>query len=285
MTGSTPSATSQHEKGARFARLHGAPGAFCVPNPWDVGSARLLASLGFVALATTGAGYAFSIGRPDGGTRPEELLANAGAIAGACDVPVTADLEDGFGDDPAAVHATILAAGGLGLVGASIEDRSYGPPAQRRAGQQIYDVGLAEERVAAAADAARSLPHPFVLTARCENFLAGRPDLADTIARLQRYAAAGADCLYAPGLPTAAHIRQVVESVDRPVNVVMGLTGQRLSIPELASLGVRRISLGSALARTALGALLSAARELRDDGTCAFLDGSVSYRDLDAAMS
>jgi 2-methylisocitrate lyase-like PEP mutase family enzyme len=149
----------------------------------------------------------------------------------------------------------------------------------------VYDIVLAQERVAAAAEAARTLPNPFVLTARCENFLTGRPDLADTITRLQSYASAGADCLYAPGLPTAADIRDVVRAVDRPVNVVMGLAGERLSIPELEALGVRRVSLGSALARTALGALMSAARELRDEGTGTFLDASLSYREIDDAFA
>jgi 2-methylisocitrate lyase-like PEP mutase family enzyme len=275
---------SQKEKGEQFAKLHQGPATFVVPNPWDVGTARLLAHLGFEALATTGAGYAFATGRPDGSARREERFAYAASMASACDLPVTADLEDGFGDDPETVHATILEAGRLGLVGASIEDRSYGR-GQRRAGRQAYDIELAAERVTAAAEAARSLAYPFVLTARCENFLIGRPDLADTIARLQRYEAAGADCLYAPGLPTSADIREVVAAVDRPVNAVMGLAGESLPLAELAALGVRRVSLGSTLARAALGAFLSAARELKTAGTCSFLESTVAYNEIDAIFA
>jgi 2-methylisocitrate lyase-like PEP mutase family enzyme len=276
--------STQQEKGERFARLHEGPAAFFVPNPWDAGTARLLAHLGFEALATTGAGYAFSTGRPDGAVTPEEQLVYAASMASACDLPVTADLEDGFGDDPDAVHATILEAGRLGLVGASIEDRSYGR-GQRRAGRRVYDVGLATERVAAAAAAARSFDYPFVLTARCENFLVGRPDLPDTIARLQRYESAGADCLYAPGLVNSAQIRHVVDAVARPVNAVMGLAGESLSLAELAALGVRRVSLGSTLARAALGAFVSASRELTTTGTCSFLDGAVPYSEIDAVFA
>jgi 2-methylisocitrate lyase-like PEP mutase family enzyme len=275
-----PAVRSQQEKGELFARLHEGPATFFVPNPWDVGAARLLAYLGFDALATTGAGYAFSTGRPDGATRREEQLAYAASIASACDLPVTADLEDGYGDDPETVYATVLEAGRLGLVGASIEDRSYGC-LRRRAGQRAYDIDLAAQRVAAAAEAARSLPYPFVLTARCENFLIGRPDLGDTIARLQRYESAGADCLYAPGLVSSAQIREVVAAVGRPVNTVMGLAGESLSLAELAALGVRRVSLGSTLARAAFGAFISAARELKTTGTCSFLEGTVPYNEID----
>lgn len=276
--------SSQEEKAEQFARLHEGPATFFVPNPWDVGTARLLAHLGFEALATTGAGYAFSTGRPDGAARPEEQLAYAASIASACDLPVTADLEDGFGDDPDTVHATILEAGRLGLVGASVEDRSYGR-GQRRAGQQAYDIGLAVERVVAAAEAARSFPYPFVLTARCENFLIGRPDLADTITRLQLYESAGADCLYAPGLLNSAQIREVVAAVRRPVNAVMGLAGESLSLADLAALGVRRVSLGSTLARASFGAMLSASRELKATGTCSFLQGTVPYSEIDAVFA
>lgn len=276
--------TDQQERGTRFATLHEGPAAFLVPNPWDRGTARLLEHLGFEALATTGAGYAFSTGRPDGATSPHDVLAYAAAMAGACDVPVTADLEDGFGDDPETVHATILEAGRLGLVGASIEDRSYGRR-PRRAGKQTYGVEQAAERVAAAAEAARSLPFRFMLTARCENFLVGRADLADTIVRLQRYEEAGADCLYAPGLCTAAQLREVVRSVGRPVNAVMGLAGEQLSLAQLEELGVRRVSLGSTLARVALGAFMSAARELKDTGTCSFLAGTIPYNEIDAIFA
>lgn len=271
---------SQHDKGELFAKLHGGPTALVLPNPWDVGTARLLAHLGFEALATTGAGYAFSAGRPDGSASRQDLLSYAGSVASATDLPVTADLEDGFGDDPEIAHRTILDAAGLGLVGASIEDRSYGS-GHRRAGRRVYDIALATERIAAAAEAKRSLPFPFVLTARCENFLVDRPDLSDTIRRLRAYQDAGADCLYAPGLTTAAQMREVVAAVDRPVNAVMGLAGDSMSLAQLTELGVRRVSLGSTLARVALGAFISAARELREAGTCSFVAAAVPYREID----
>jgi 2-methylisocitrate lyase-like PEP mutase family enzyme len=276
--------SSQQEKGERFARLHRGPSAFLVPNPWNVGSARLLSELGFEALATTGAGYAFSTGRPDGAVPPVEQLAYAASIASGCELPVTADLEDGFGDDPETVHETILKAGRLGLVGASIEDRSYSG-IRRRAGRRAYDIEWAVERVKAAAEAARTLPCPFVLTARCENFLIGHPDLGDTINRLQRYEEAGADCLYAPGLVTSRQIREVVSAVHRPVNVVMGLAGEPLSLAELEALGVRRVSLGSTLARAAIAALRTAARELKTSGTCTFLANTIPYGEIDSIFA
>ncbi len=275
---------TQHEIAQRFARLHEGPGIFVVPNPWDVGTARLLARLGFEALATTGAGYAFSKGRPDGSTSREELLGYAGSIAGATDLPVTADLEDGFGDDPETVHATILEAAARGLVGASVEDRGYGTGG-RRAGQAVYDLAQATARVEAAADAARSLPFPFVLTARCENFLVGRNDLADTIARLQAYEEAGANCLYPPGLTTLEQLGEVVRSLRRPVNAVMGLAGRPWSLAELEEAGVRRVSLGSTLARLALGAFLRGATELRRQGTCSFVADAVPYGEIDALFA
>jgi 2-methylisocitrate lyase-like PEP mutase family enzyme len=271
------------DKAELFVKLHAGPAAFIIPNPWDVGTSRLLAHLGFPALATTGAGYAFSTGRPDGSASPEELFSYAAAIVESCDVPVTADLEDGFGDEPETVRATILEAGRLGLCGASIEDRSYGRP--RRAGSVAFDLSLATARVTAAAEAARSLGHPFVLTARCENFLINRCDLADTIARLQSYQEAGADCLYAPGLTAPDQIRAVVDSVDRPVNAVMGLAGEQLSLSDLEELGVRRVSLGSTLARVALGAFISAATDLRDTGTSAAVDAAAPYRQLDSIFA
>ncbi|MGR8918892.1 MAG: isocitrate lyase/PEP mutase family protein [Gammaproteobacteria bacterium] len=257
---------SQAEKGAAFRALHEAPGCFVIPNPWDAGSARILAGLGFAALATTSAGLAFALGRRDGAgaVSREEALANARAIDGATALPVTADLENGYGDAPAVVAETIRLAAAAGVVGASIEDVSAAP------GAAVYDRALAVERVAAAVAAARALDFPFTLTARAENYLHGRPDLADTIARLEAYREAGADVLYAPGLRTLEDIATVVREVDGPVNVVMGLAGARLSVAELAQAGVKRISVGSALNRAALGALIRAGEEILQDGTFDF---------------
>ena len=210
-------AMSQSEKGAAFQALHARAGCFVIPNPWDVGTARLLAGLGFEALATTSAGCAFALGRPDGAVTRDEALANARAIVEACDLPVSADLEGGYGDAPEEAAETIRMAAGTGLVGGSIED------ATGRGDHPIYDFDLAVERVRAAVEAARGLPFPFTLTARAENFLCGRPDLADTIRRLQAFQDAGADVLYAPGLRSREDIASVVRALDRPVNVVMGL--------------------------------------------------------------
>jgi 2-methylisocitrate lyase-like PEP mutase family enzyme len=275
---------SQLQKAERFRTLHAGPGAFVIPNPWDAGTARILASLGFEALTTTSAGLAFALGRRDGAgevTR-EETLANAKAIADATDLPVAADLENGFGDAPEAAAETIRLAGETaGLVGGSIEDAS-GDPAR-----PIYDFQQAVERISAAVEAARALPFPFVLVGRAENFLHGRPDLDDTIRRLQAYEAAGADALYAPGLTRAEDIRTVCASVGRPVNVVMGLAGAQgsaFTVAELAALGVRRISLGSALSRAALGGLLRAAREVREHGTFTFAREAPSYAELNRLM-
>jgi len=266
--------TSQAAKGERFRALHARPGAFVIPNPWDAGTARILASLGFEALTTTSAGLAFVLGRRDGAgevTR-EETLANAKAIADATDLPVAADLENGFGHAPEAAAETIRLAGEVaGLVGGSIEDATGDP---RR---PIYDFQHAVERVAAAATAARALPFPFVLVGRAENFLHDRPDLDATIRRLQAFAAAGADALFAPGLTRAEDIRTVCASVRKPVNVVMGLRGASFSVAELAALGVRRISVGSALSRAALGAFVRAAREMRETGTFRFAEDALSY--------
>jgi 2-methylisocitrate lyase-like PEP mutase family enzyme len=271
-------ARSQAEKADAFLALHQRPGCFVIPNPWDAGTARLLTELGFEALATTSAGLAFSLGRPDGegAIRREEVLANAHDIVVATDLPVSADLEGGFADRPEGVAETVRLAAEAGLVGGSIEDASGARDAP------IYDFGLAVERVRAAAEAARHLPHPFVLTARAENFLYGRPDLDDTIRRLQAFAAAGADVLYAPGLRSREDLAAVVRSVDRPVNVVMGLKGLRLSMAELAEIGVRRVSVGSALSRAALGAFLRAAREMKEHGSFTFADDAVPFNELNA---
>ena len=265
---------SQAEKAERFQALHARPGAFVIPNPWDAGTARILESLGFEALTTTSAGLAFVLGRRDGvgDVTRDETLANAKAVVVATDLPVAADLENGFGHAPEAAAETIRLAGEVaGLVGGSIEDATGDP---RR---PIYDFQHAVERVAAAASAARALPYPFVLVGRAENFLHGRPDLDDTIRRLQAFEAAGADALFAPGLTRAEDIRTVCASVRKPVNVVMGLRAASFSVAELAALGVRRISVGSALSRAALGAFVRAAREIQEHGTFRFAEDALPY--------
>lgn len=270
-------AAAQAERARRLRALHERDGAFVIPNPWDAGSAKLLAAMGFEALATTSAGYAFSIGRPDmeGAVTRDETFANARAIVEATELPVSADLENGFGDDPASCAETVRMAARAGLVGGSIEDASG-----RRAAP-IYPFELAVDRVRAAVRTARTLPFPFVLTARAENLLHGRNDLADTIRRLQAYAEAGADVLFAPGLRTAEDIRAVVQAVaPKPVNVVMGLSGATPTLAELAALGVRRVSLGSSLARAALGELMRAAREVRDQGRFDFAQQALPFAEL-----
>ena len=267
---------TQTERGKAFYALHAQDGAFIIPNPWDVGTARLLAQLGFAALATTSAGYAFSAGRTDSTMSRQETLAHVRAIVAATELPVSADLENGFGDSPEIVAETIRLAADAGLAGGSIEDASGG------ANSSAYALAHAVERVRAAAETARNLPFRFTLTARAENYLVGQPDLRDTIKRLQAYQEAGADVLYAPGLATKEDIAAVVHSVDRPVNVLMGMQGPQLSLAKLAVIGVKRISVGSALARTALGAFLRAARELRGSGTFEFAQEAASFRDLTA---
>lgn len=269
MTPNSPIVT-QSEKGHRFRALHERDSAFIIPNPFDVGTARLLAHLGFEALATTSAGYAFTLGRRDGELTREQALAGARAIASATDLPVSADLEHGFGDAPEAAAETIRLAAAAGVVGGSIED------ATGRADSPIYEIAFAAERVRAAAEMARSLSFPFTLTARAENYLHGRPDINETVKRLQAYQEAGADVLYAPGLTTKDDIAAVVRSVDRPVNVLMGLQGVELTLVELSALGVKRISVGSALSRAALGAFLRAAGEMRDSGSFTFAREALS---------
>jgi 2-methylisocitrate lyase-like PEP mutase family enzyme len=266
----------QAEKGAAFSALHARAGAFIIPNPWDIGTARLLAYLGFEALATTSAGYAFSAGRPDNAIGRDETMAHAAAIVSATDLPVSADLENGFGDGPESVAETIRLAAQAGLAGASIEDMP------RHSQVPVYETAHAAERIRAAAEVVRGLPFRFTLTARAENYLVGRPDLKDTIARLQAYQAAGADVLYAPGLTSKEDIAAVVRSVDRPVNVIMGLAGAQFSLAILSEIGVKRISIGSALCRAALGAFLRAAKEMREKGTFEFAAQAVSFRDITA---
>ena len=273
---------SQTEKAERFRALHARPGAFVIPNPWDAGTARILASLGFEALTTTSAGLAFTLGRRDGDgvvTR-DEALANARAIVDATDLPVAADLENGYGHTPEAAAETIRLAGEVaGLVGGSIEDSSGDPQ------RPIYDFQHAVERVAAAAEAARALPFPFVLVGRAENFIHARPDLDDTIRRLQAFEAAGANALYAPGLTRAEDIRTVCAAVSKPVNALMGIKGVSFSVAELAALGVRRISVGSALSRAALGAFIRAAREISEHGTFAFVEEAIPFAEANDFMT
>jgi 2-methylisocitrate lyase-like PEP mutase family enzyme len=256
----------------RFLALHRPGQPLLLPNPWDIGSARLLASMDFAALATTSSGYAATLGRQDGSVTREEAIAHATAIAAATPLPVTADLEKGFADDPAGVADTVTAAITAGLAGCSIEDFTGDED------DPIYDSGLAAERVAAAAEAAHAGPRRLVLTARAENFLHGREDLADTIARLQRYAEAGADVLYAPALSRASDIRDVVSAVDRPVNV-LAFAGAP-TVAELADLGVARISVGGAFTFAGLGALIEAARELQTEGTYGYLRAARTGRQV-----
>ena len=268
---------SQNEKAAAFRALH-QTGTFVIPNPWDIGTARLLAHLGFASLATTSAGFAFSRGRPDGAVTRKETMKHAREIVGATDLPVSADLENGFGDAPREAAETIRQAAAAGLVGGSIEDSTG------RKDDPIYEHARAVERVRAAVEAARRLPFPFLLTARAENFLWGRPDLADTIRRLQAFQEAGADVLYAPGLKTREEIATLIRAVDRPVNILAGIPGA-LGVAELAEIGVRRISIGGSLARAALGAVLKAGHEMRESGSFGFASTALSGREINGIFA
>ena len=265
----------QHAKAVAFQALH--ESCFVIPNPWDAGTARILAGLGFKALATTSAGFAFTLGRVDGPdlVSRDETLENVRAIVEATPLPVSADLQNGFGDTPEEAALTITLGAQAGLVGGSIEDATGDPD------RPIYERSHATERITAAVEAARALPFPFTLTARAENFLHGRRDLDDTIARLQAFEAAGADVLYAPGLRDLDSIRAACQAVGKPVNVVMGLgKGVALTVEELAGAGVKRISLGSALSRAALGAVLRAAKEVAEQGTFGFAEEAASFAEL-----
>ncbi|MDT3395181.1 isocitrate lyase/phosphoenolpyruvate mutase family protein [Streptomyces sp. B1866] len=273
----TDTTADQRRKAEEFRELHATDRPFVVANPWDAGTARVLTGLGFAALATTGAGFAHSLGRPDGHANREEILGNAAAIAAATHLPVSADLEGGFGDTPDQVAETIRLAARAGLVGGSVEDSTG------RADDPIRRLEEAAERVAAAVAAAHELDFPFTVTARAENFFQGRPDLSDTIRRLQAYEEAGADVLYAPALPDAESVRAVCASVGRPVNVLVG-GALRLSVAELGKLGVRRISVGSAMSRAAFGALVRAAQEIRDHGTFTFASEALPYTDLNRIL-
>jgi 2-methylisocitrate lyase-like PEP mutase family enzyme len=270
---------TQQDKFQRFQALHSAEDVFVMPNPWNGGTARMLAAKGFEALATTSAGYAFSVGVLDSAalvTR-EDILANALEIVCATDLPVSADLENGFGDDPDSCVTTLEQAIKTGLVGGSIEDASGNPD------QPIYAFELAVDRIVASTEATRG--QPFVLTARAENYLHGRPDLADTIRRLQAFEEAGADVLYAPGLPDLAAIRSVCSSVGKPVNVVMGLMGAKFSVAELQAAGVRRISVGGSFARAAFGGFMRAAIEVRDQGTFTYADDALPGKEIMSYMA
>lgn len=259
-----------------FRALHDAPTPFVMPNPWDVGSARILAGLGFPALATTSAGMAFSKGQIEGAASPEEVLAHCREIVSATPLPVNADLEKGFGDSPESAADTIRAAAATGLAGGSIEDHTGDRS------NPIYDTTLAVERVIAAVKVARSLPDDFVLTARCESLLWGETRLDPVIERLQAFEAAGADVLYAPGLPDLDAIRTVCAAVSKPVNVVMGLPGRSFSLSQLAEAGVARISVGSAFFRVAYGAMIDAARQIIDSGEFNKTAKGIGFAELEA---
>ena len=270
--------SSQMEKANRFRALHQEPGFFVIANAWDAGSARILAGLGFQALATSSGASAGVLGRRDGMVRRQEALDHAGAIVEATDLPVSADLEKGFDDAPRGAAETIRLAAAVGLVGGSIEDFSGNPQ------KPLYDLNHAKERVAAAVEAARQLPIPFTLTARAENFLRGNPDLDDTIMRLQAFEAAGADVLMAPGLPDLAAVQKVCAALSRPFNFMAGIKGRSFTVAELAHAGVKRISLATSLYRAAMSGLLSAAREVKEEGTFGYVDTTMATPELNSFM-
>ena len=268
----------QSDKANRFRALHEAPNVFVVANVWDGGSARMMAGLGFPALATSSGASAGMLGRRDGRVTRDEALAQARVICSATDLPVSADLEKGFGDAPGIVAGTIKLAAESGLVGCSIEDASGNPDAP------IFEIGHATERIAAGAAAARALPFPFTLTGRTENFLRGRPDLADTIKRLKAYEAAGADALMAPGLPDLETVRAVCAAVGKPFNFMVGIKGKSFTVAALAAAGVKRISLATSLYRAAMTGLLHAAKEVREHGTFDYIDTSLGTPELNAFL-
>jgi 2-methylisocitrate lyase-like PEP mutase family enzyme len=267
---------TQAEKGTRFRQLHERGSAFIIPNPWSPGTAHVLAQLGFEALATTSAGFAFSVGKRDNAVGRDEMLAHACQMSAATDLPVSADLENGYVDDPAGVAETIRRAAAAGLAGCSIEDSTG------RRDRPLYEATLAADRIRAAAEAAHALPFCFTLTARAENFLVGQGDIKEVIRRLQAYQDAGADVLHAPGIASREDIRAVVTSVDRPVNVLAGVPGLTLGLAELSELGVRRVSVGSALFRAAFDGFVRAAREMAQQGTFEFAGKSISFREATA---
>jgi 2-methylisocitrate lyase-like PEP mutase family enzyme len=270
--------TSQHEKASRFLALHQGPEAFIIPNPWDMGSARILAGLGFKALATSSAAAAASIGRKDGELTRDEALAHARSIVDATELPVSADLEKGFGDSPETVAETVRRAAESGLVGCTIEDATRDP------NRPLYDFDLAVERIAVAAQAARALPFPFMLTARAHHLMFEPHNLEEIIRRLQAFEKAGADVLFAPGLPDLDAVRAVCTSVSKPVNFMVGIKGKSFSVSELAACGVRRISLATSLYRAAMTGFLSALDEIRNEGQFTFLDRSTTTAELNRLM-
>ncbi|HEX6080297.1 MAG TPA: isocitrate lyase/phosphoenolpyruvate mutase family protein [Methylomirabilota bacterium] len=269
---------SQSDKAARFRALHEAPGAFVIPNPWDGGSARIFAALGFQALATSSGAQAGTFGRKDGRVTRDEALAHCRVIVNATDLPVSADLEKCFGDEPRVVAETIRLAAGVGLVGGSVEDATGDKQ------KPLFDHGQATERVAAAVEAARAAGFPFTLTARTESFLRGNPNLDDVIKRLQAFEKAGADVLMAPGLPDLAAVRAVCGAVSKPVNFMVGIRGKSFTVADLTAAGVKRISLATSLYRAAMSALLDAAREVKEKGTFGYVDRGVPAADLAAFM-
>jgi 2-methylisocitrate lyase-like PEP mutase family enzyme len=269
---------NQIDKANRFRALHAAPGAFVIANAWDAGSARILAGLGFAALATSSGAAAGMLGRRDGMITRDESLAHARAVVEATDLPVSADLEKGFGDAPDAAADTIRRACEIGLVGGSIEDATGDPQ------QPLFDAGHAKERIAAAVEAARKLPIPFTLTARAENFIRGNPNLDDTIRRLLAFEAAGADVLMAPGLPDLAAVRAVCAALSKPFSFMAGIKGRSFSVPELADAGVKRVSLATSLYRAAMTGLVNAAREVKEHGTLGYIDTGMPTPELNAFM-
>ena len=271
-------ALTQTDKAQQFRALHEAPDAFVIANVWDGGSARMMAGLGFAALATSSGASAGLLGRRDGKVTRDEALAQARIICDAVDLPVSADLEKGFGDAPEIVAETIGLAAEVGLVGCSIEDASGNPDAP------IFDLGHATERIAAAVAAARALRFPFTLTGRTENFLRGRTDLDDTIKRLQAYEAAGADALMAPGLPDLESVRAVCAATTKPFNFMVGIKGKSFTVAALASAGVKRISLATSLYRAAMTGLLTAATEVREHGTFGYIETSLATPDMNAFL-
>ncbi|MGI8553690.1 MAG: isocitrate lyase/PEP mutase family protein [Dehalococcoidia bacterium] len=269
---------SQSDKANRFRALHEGPGAFVIPNPWDAGSARILAGLGFEALATSSGAFAGTLGRRDGNVRREEALAHARAVVAAVDIPVSADLENGFGHAASFTAETVRLAAETGLVGCSIEDASGEKE------RPLYDIDAATERVAASAAAAKSLGFAFTLTARSENFVRGNPDLDDTIKRLQAYERAGADVLMAPGLPDLEAVRTVCAALSKPYNFMAGIKGRSFSTAELAAAGVRRISIATSLYRAAMSGLIVAATEAKERGTFGYIDASLTTPELNGSM-
>jgi 2-methylisocitrate lyase-like PEP mutase family enzyme len=270
--------TSLLERAERFRALHARPGAFVIANAWDGASARILEGLGFEAIATSSGAAAATLGRLDGQLTREEALAHARIIAGATSRPVSADLERGFGDDPQVIAETIRLAAEAGLAGCSIEDATRDPA------RPLYGLAQATERIAAAAEAARALPFPFTLTARTEHYLQRKPDLDDTIRRLQAFERAGAHVLFAPGLPDLATVRAVCAAVSKPVNFMAGIRGKSFSVAELAAAGVKRVSLATSLYRAAVTGLLAAAREVHETGTFAYLDHTLATPELNAFL-